>query len=198
MSTNLLITVSGPPGAGTTTVSRALASALEVQCISGGDIFRDIAEERNMTLTQLSAEADTTPEIDNLIDERIRRIAEEWGGSNKGLVLTARLAGWVAGNRADLRVWLDAPPEIRLERLSDRDEMPSELRIQEVTEAGRFRSYYGIDISDQSFYDIRLNTARWPPDAVTEVLLTAVAGYDPDADEGAYETDVDVDAILDG
>jgi cytidylate kinase len=191
VTTNLLITVSGPPGAGTTTVSTMLADALDVQCISGGDIFRDIAEEKDMTLTQLSAKADESPEIDHLIDRRVRRIAEEWGASNKGLVLTSRLAGWVAGNRADLRVWLDAPPEIRVERLREREEMESELRIQEVTEAGRFKSYYDVDISDRSFYDLKVNTARWSPEAVLEMLLAGVEGYDAEHDEGAYETELD-------
>jgi cytidylate kinase len=193
VTTNLLITVSGPPGSGTTTVSENLAESLDVQCLSGGDIFRDIADEQDMTLTQLSAKADESPEIDHLIDQRIRRIAEEWGASNKGLVLTSRLAGWVAGNRADLRVWLDAPPEIRVDRLREREEMESELRIQEVTEAGRFKSYYDIDISDQSFYDLCINTARWSPETVNEMLLAAVEGYDPDHDEGAYDTELEMD-----
>lgn len=193
MTTNLLITISGPPGSGTTTVSENLAEALDVQHISGGDIFRDIAEERDMTLTQLSAKADESPEIDHLIDRRIRRIAEEWGASNKGLVLTSRLAGWVAGNRADLRVWLDAPPEIRVERLREREQMESELRIQEVTEAGRFRSYYDVDIADQSFYDLCVNTARWSPETVNAMLVDAVGGYDPEYDEGAYETELEME-----
>lgn len=193
MSTSLLVTVSGPPGAGTTTVSRALAEALDVQCVSGGDIFRELADERDMTLTQLGARADESPEIDRLIDGRIRRIAEKWGASSKGLVLTSRLAGWVAGNRADLRIWLDAPPEVRIERLRERDEVESELRIQEVTEAGRFESYYGIDITDRSFYDLRINTARWSPEAVLDVVLAAVRGYDTATDEGAYETAADLD-----
>lgn len=196
MSTALLVTISGPPGAGTTTISEALAEALEVECVSGGDIFRELAEERDMTLTQLHARADESPEIDRLIDGRIRRIAEQWGASSKGLVLTSRLAGWVAGNRADLRIWLDAPPEIRMERLREREEMESELRIQEVTEAGRFESYYDIDITDRSFYDLRINTARWTPEVVLEMILAAVRGYDPDADEGAYETAADIDIDL--
>lgn len=193
MTTDLLITVSGPPGAGTTTISEALADALDVECVSGGDVFRDIAAEKGMTLTQLGAEADESPEIDHLIDRRIRRIAEEWGTASKGLVLTSRLAGWIAGNRADLRIWVDAPPEIRLERLREtREEMPSELRVQEVTEAGRFESYYDIDITDRSFYDLNVNTARWSPEATLDVVLAAVRGYDPGADEGAYETDLDL------
>lgn len=193
MSTNLLVTISGPPGSGTTTISEGLADALDVQCISGGDIFRDLADEKDMTLTQLGAKADESPEIDRLIDGRIQRIAEEWGASNKGLVLTSRLAGWVAGNRADLRVWLDAPPEIRVDRLRDREEMESELRIQEVTEAGRFQSYYDVDITDRSFYDLNVNTARWSPDAVLRMILAGVEGYDPEHDEGAYETELDLE-----
>lgn len=190
---NLLITVSGPPGCGASTVSEALADALGVQRVDGGEVFREFAEERGMTLTELQAKADEDPGIDRGIDRRLQRIAEVWGASNKGFVLESRLAGWLAGNRADLRVWLTAPEEVRVDRTRDRAEMESEMRVREVTEAGRFESQYGVDISDTSFYDLSLNTARWSEDAVLDVILTAVRGYDPRADEGAFETGISVD-----
>jgi cytidylate kinase len=67
------------------------------------------------------------------------------------------------------------------------------MRVREVSEAGRYRSYYGIDLEDQSFYDISLNTARWDAETVLDIVLSAVEGYDADRDEGAFVTrDVDI------
>jgi cytidylate kinase len=193
VDSNLFVTVSGPPGCGATTVVEALARSLDCGYVSGGEIFRELAEERDMTLTQLIAEADADEEIDRALDHRLRTIAERWGASNKAFILESRLAGWLAGNRADLRIWLDAPAEVRVERTTDREEMEAEMRVREVSESGRYESYYGIDITDQSFYDLSINTARWDADTVVDLVLTAIERYDPGADEGAFETkDVDV------
>ena len=145
-----------------------------------------------MSLSQLIAKTDETDEIDRALDRRLRTIAEKWGASSKPFILESRLAGWIAGNRADLRVWLDAPDEVRVDRTRDREEMEAEMRVREVSEAGRYKSYYDIDISDQSFYDLSVNTARWSPEATLEMVLTAVEEYDPEVDEGAFATD-DVD-----
>ncbi|MGM7319849.1 cytidylate kinase family protein, partial [Idiomarina sp. ST10R2A5] len=79
----------------------------------------------------------------------------------KPFVLESRLSGWLAGNRADLRVWLDAPDEVRKGRISNREETAAEMGVREVNEAGRYRSYYDINIDDRTFYDLQLNTARW-------------------------------------
>ncbi|SFG44742.1 cytidylate kinase [Halopelagius inordinatus] len=192
VDSNLFITVSGPPGCGATTLCEGLATALDCGLVSGGDIFRTLAEERDMSLSQLIAKADESDEIDRALDRRLRTIAEKWGAANKAFILESRLAGWLAGNRADLRIWLDAPDEVRVDRTVDREEMEAEMRVREVSEAGRYESYYGIDVTDQSFYDICLNTARWSPEALLDVALTAIAEYDPEADEGAYRTE-DVD-----
>jgi cytidylate kinase len=193
VDSNLFITVSGPPGCGATTLCEGLSAALDCGYVSGGDIFRDLADERDMSLSQLIAKADESDEIDRALDRRLRTIAEKWGAANKPFVLESRLAGWLAGNRADLRVWLDAPEEVRVDRTRDREEMEAEMRVREVSEAGRYESYYGIDVTDQSFYDLRLNTARWGPDALLDVVLTAIEEYDPEQDEGAFQTpDVDV------
>jgi cytidylate kinase len=193
VDSNLFVTVSGPPGCGATTLTEGLSEALDCGYVIGGDIFRDLAEERDISLQQLIAKAEEDDSIDRALDERLRRIAEEWGAANKAFVLESRLAGWLAGNRADLRIWLDAPEEVRIDRLRDQEEVGAVMRVREVSEAGRYKSYYGIDVEDQSFYDVSLNTGRWDAETVLDIVLSAIEGYDAATDEGAFTTrDVDI------
>jgi cytidylate kinase len=184
------VTVSGTPGSGVTTLCEGLAAALDCGYVSGGEVFREMAEERGLSLTQLVAKAGESAEIDRGIDRRLRTIAEQWAGAEQSFVLESRLAGWIAGDRADFRIWLDAPEQIRVERTRDRDEMAAEMQVREVIEEVRYESNYGIDLSDRSIYDLTVNTGRWSPRAVREVVLTALANYDPEADEGAFPTPV--------
>jgi len=186
--TNLFITVSGPPGCGGSTLCGALAEKLDCGYVSGGDLFRDIADERGVTLTQLVAEAGESDEIDRALDRRLQTIAEKWGAANKAFVLESRLAGWIAGRRADFRIWLDAPDNVRVDRTSDREEGSAEMRVREVIEADRWETYYDIDLSDRSIYDLAINTARWSPEGTLELVLAAIREYDPEVDEGAFAT----------
>jgi len=185
---NLFVTVSGPPGSGVTTLCEGLSSALDCGYVSGGEVFREMAEDRDMTLTQLIAEAGQSDEIDRALDRRLRTISEKWGTANKAFILESRLAGWVAGNRADLRIWLDAPANVRADRTGDREEMTAEMQVREVIEESRYESYYDIDLSDRSFYDLVVNTGRWSPAGTLEIVLSAVREYDADIDEGSFET----------
>jgi cytidylate kinase len=184
----MLLTVSGPPGSGKSTNAELLAERFDLEYISGGDIFRELAEDRDMSLSQLIAKTDETDEIDRALDRRLRTIAEKWGSSNKAFILESRLAGWLAGNRADLRLWLDAPEEVRKDRISDREETAAEMRVREVSEAGRYQSYYEIDIENREFYDLHLNTARWDKESVFQIVRTAIEQYDTGTDEGAFAT----------
>jgi cytidylate kinase len=141
-----------------------------------------------MTLTQLSAKAQESDEIDRELDRYLREVAEEWGATNEPFVLESRLAGWIAGDRADLRIYLDAPPEVRKERIGDRKETAAEMAVREAGEAGRYESYYEVDTTDLGFYDLHLNTARWEQVGVFEIVRAAIEGYDPEADEGSFTT----------
>ncbi len=188
IDTNLFITVSGPPGCGATTLCELLSDAMDCPYVSGGDIFRELADDRGINLNQLTAEADSTDELDRALDQRLQSIAEKWGASNKPFILESRLAGWLAGDRADLRIWLDAPEDVRLDRISDRGETEAEMRVREVSEAGRYQSYYDIDVTDRKFYDLNINTARWSKMSVFTLVRTAIEEYDPEADEGAFPT----------
>lgn len=188
LDTNLFITVSGPPGCGATTLCEGLSSVLDCGFVSGGEVFRELADDRDLSLSQFTARAGESDEIDRAIDRRLRTIAEKWGSTNKAFILESRLAGWIAGNRADMRIWLDAPEEIRLDRTQDREERSAEMQVREVIEAKRYESYYGIDLSDRSFYDLVINTARWSPDGTLSIILEAIDSYDSHVDEGAFQT----------
>ncbi|RDZ35552.1 MULTISPECIES: (d)CMP kinase [unclassified Haloferax] len=186
----MLLTVSGPPGSGKSTTAAALAEAFDLEHISGGDIFRELAAERDMTAVEFNKLAEEDDQIDRDLDRRLRDIALD----RDDVLLESRLAGWLAGDAADLRFWLDAPVDVRAERIADREGKPVDIAREETTtreasEAKRYDAYYDIDITDLSIYDIALNTARWGPDEVTAVCIAAVDSYDPEADEGKYPVD---------
>ncbi len=185
----MLITVSGPAGSGKSTLASGLADRLGYDHVSGGDIFRDIAAERDLSPLELNRLAETDDQIDLDLDARLRTTARE----RDNLVLESRLAGWMAGDYADLKVWLDAPLEIRAARIADRedkalDTATEETRARAESEATRYREYYGIEIKDRSIYDLVVNTARWDADAVLDVVETAATGFDPGTDEGKTPT----------
>jgi cytidylate kinase len=188
IDTELFITVSGPPGCGVTTLCEALSDRLDCGYVSGGEVFREIADEREMSLTQLTAEATSSDELDRELDRRLQQIAETWGQADNAFILESRLAGYLAADHADLRIRLDAPEEVRVERTRDREELSAEMRVREVIEKRRYETYYGVELGDRSFYDLSINTARWSPDGVLAIVSTAIETYDPDADEGAFET----------
>ena len=190
----MLITVSGPPGSGTTTTASELAERLGLEHISGGDIFRELADERGYTTLEFNKLAEEDDQIDRDLDRRLRSIAAE----RDDVVLESRLAGWLAGDHADFRIWLDAPLAVRAERIADREdknveETREETAARQNSEADRYLGYYDIDITNLSIYDLSVNTARWDADAVLDLLVTAVETYDPETDEGTYPVEATYD-----
>ncbi|AHG00028.1 cytidylate kinase [Halostagnicola larsenii XH-48] len=190
----MLLTVSGPPGSGKSTTAELLAETFDLSHVSGGDIFRELAEERGYTPLEFNKLAEENDDIDRDLDRRLREIAIE----EDDLVLESRLAGWLAGDYADFRFWLDAPASVRGERIAEREEKDpvratEETQAREASEAQRYREYYGIDIRDLTIYDLSVNTARWEPDAVLDMLVTAVDEYDQHGDEGKAPIELDAE-----
>jgi cytidylate kinase len=185
----MLLTVSGPAGSGKSTTAAGLAEALDLEHVSGGDIFRELAAERGYTPVEFNELAEEDEGIDRDLDRRLYEIARD----RDGVVIESRLAGWLAPE-ADFRLWLDAPIDVRAARIADREEKSveqarEETRRRERSERKRYADYYDIPIDDLSIYDLVLNTARWAAADVLAILTTAVERYDPAVDEGGYAVD---------
>lgn len=193
MTNPTIITVSGPPGSGTTTVCETIAESHDHEYIYAGDIFRRMADERDMTLAEFTELCETDDSIDRSLDERMQTIAEIHAENDTPLLLESRLAGWVAGPHADLRIYLTAPRSVRVERLTDSDRVETieEMRTREESEQSRYRNYYGIASTNQSIYDIVVNTARWDEQTVIEFIRNSIDSYDPATDEGTDPLPID-------
>jgi len=171
----VLVTISGLPGSGTTTASRAVAEALGLDHVDGGQVFRALAAERGVDLATFGRIAEDDPSIDVELDTRLAR-----RGHEGDVVRESRLAGWIARNEGlvGLTVWMACDDEERARRVARREgRTPAEARrlneAREASEAQRYLTYYGIDIADLSVYELVVDTTRAPAPEVAERVLGA-------------------------
>jgi cytidylate kinase len=169
----LLITISGLPGSGTTTVSHLVADALELARVPGGEVFRQLAAEAGMSLAEFGTLAQSQPDIDRELDDRLEAHAREGG-----CVIESRLAGWIAtrAGLAAVRVWVDCDERVRAERVAERDGCtPDQARRDNAArsdlERARYRTVYDIDLDDRSTYELVLDSTNSSPEALADVIV---------------------------
>ncbi|MGI8940188.1 MAG: (d)CMP kinase [Iamia sp.] len=172
----VLLTLSGLPGSGTSTLARTLASTLGLDHVDGGQVFRSLAAEHGLGLAEFGARAETDPAIDIELDARLAR-----QGAQGDVVLESRLAGWIAANEGlpALKVWVACDPDERARRVAAREGSdPARARAQndgrEASEAERYRAYYGIDIADLAPYDLVLDSTATSVETLTGQVLERV------------------------
>ncbi|MGZ7096167.1 MAG: (d)CMP kinase [Methanobacterium sp.] len=169
----MIITISGLAGSGTTTATKVLSRKMGIPYISAGDIFRQMAAEKNMELIQFSKFAEENESIDIEIDKRQTQIAKE----NKDIIIEGRLSGYFAD--ADLKLWFIAPIEVRTRRVAERENKPFEIVNKEIikrskSEAKRYKEIHNIDIENMEVYDLIINTGNFHPESIADIIMKVV------------------------
>lgn len=173
----MLISISGFHGTGKTTIAKEVAAEFNLEYIAAGDVFRQMAEEKQMSLKEFSKYVEQHPEIDHEIDKRTIEAAKKGNA-----VLDGLLAAWMTRDFFSIDILFITDENTRIQRIAQREgrsfkEVKDETLSREESEVKRFLNLYNINLNDYSIYDIVLNTGLWSQEAVIRIVIMLITEY---------------------
>ena len=154
----LRLTVSGPPGSGTSTLVEKICQSRNWSSLNGGEIFRAEAAERDLSVVEFSALCKHDLDVDRALDEKLKEILSRPDSPD---VVESRLSGWWAHQLSldCLRVWVSVSDEEMARRIQTREGGDLANRLQESKQRQsddnqRYKELYGIDMADMAPYNL--------------------------------------------
>lgn len=177
-----IITIAGRPGAGKSTTSKAVAAKLGYDHFSSGDLFRAVGKERGLDVLHTNIAAGRDPDIDEIVDSRLRQI----GAEEDQKVIDSRTAWhWIPNS---FKVFLNLDLEVAARRImdnTDADRRASEhipddpkqyaqiLQKRLDVESERYRRVYNIDPYDMSNYNLVVDTGVNSTEQAADMIIVA-------------------------
>jgi len=176
----MIIAISGKAGSGKSTVAKLLASKLRLRHYSIGDLMREMAKEKGLSLVELNKKAETDRSIDDELDSKLKKLA-----SHDNFVIDGRLTAFFIPN-ANAKIFLDAEDEVRarrilqdrrlVERGEDLKETLVNIELRETSEKKRYKQYYGADYHDNKLYDKVIDTTNKIAEEVVKEIIEFISG----------------------
>ena len=180
----MIITLSGLPGAGKSTIKNLLAERLGLKKYSMGDMRGEMAKARGMTIDQLNELGLTDASTDNDVD----RFQETLGKTQDNFVIDGALSWFFIPQSK--KIFLDVDPQVAAERIfadrannPRRDDEPEYQSVEETKQAlasraahnnARYQKWYGTGYLDKSKFDFVLDTTHLTTEEALEKILNFV------------------------
>lgn len=176
--TKFRISLAGDLGSGKSTVMDILSSRHSVSLVSAGSILRELAKEAGMTIEQFNRYIECKPEYDKKIDDFLASYESREGN----FIFDSRLAWHFVPST--LSFYLKVDPRVAAERVYSAnrkdehydtvDEALEKLTARRKSEILRYQTFYGVNISDMSNYDVVIDTTNLTPQEVASAIENEV------------------------
>lgn len=176
----MIISISGMPGSGKTSVAKILAQELNVPFYSVGGLRGKMALERGITLDELNALGEEDDSTDKMVDD----YQKELGAKGGDFVIEGRLSWYFIPH--SFKIFLDCSLDEAAKRItkskSDRpdEEIPDNsaemrelIQARVASDIKRYDKYYGVDYRDPGHYDLVLDTTGLKSPEETADLIKA-------------------------
>mgnify|MGYP003965939513 FL=1 len=178
----MIISFNGDHGSGKSTIAERIAKELQYERFYLGQIFRDLAKERDLTLIEYLKLGETDASIDRSADDYIVKLGKE----RKDFVIESRTAWHFLPN--SLKIYLGVSKEEGAKRMfkhlrEDNHRSNEDKGIETIEDVivsnekrkaaddARYQKYYSIDANEMKNYDFILDTTDLTKDEVFEKIL---------------------------
>ena len=191
-----IITISGDPGSGKSTIAQELAKKLSAKggSASGGkakriyvgEIRREIARKKGLTLAELNKYAEKHPETDVVIDKKVasqaRQLAKKYPVIVEGrtqfhfIPESFKLYIKVSLAEGAKRIWQQMQSQkaktARNEgRINSLAQLKKSINQRIASDKKRYQKYYGIDHTKKSNYNFVMDTTHITASQATKKIL---------------------------
>lgn len=183
----MIITISGTPGSGKSTVAKILVEKLHAERIYVGGIRRDLAKEKGMTLEELNQYALSHPETDVDVDKKAAAEAQKLEKTKKIVVVEGRtqfhflpesikIFITVDVEEAARRIWKDLQhADLQQQRnegkIGSLAEMKESIEKRFENDQMRYKKYYNLDITNQRQYDLVIDTTKITAEQAAQKIM---------------------------
>jgi cytidylate kinase len=179
----MIITIGGLPGAGSTTVAKAVADKLGYKLVTVGELHKQIAAQEGIPSAELEkfwAQGAKDPVELKRLHNSLDRMQKDAARKHRNVVFNGKLSAFQIP-WAGLKVFLVAPLEVRAERIAGREGIPKakaarSIKEREEWERKEWKKIYGFDyVAERDIYDLVINTAHWDAGQIAKIIEMVIS-----------------------